>query len=86
MNWRQPGPAKIYEFDRQTNQYLTQISTQLFQCYQDVRDLLVFSCYTGISYIDIMNLTEDNILLGIDGGNWVFTHRQKTKRLFEIRF
>lgn len=44
-----------------------------------VRDLFVFSCYTGISYIDIMNLTQDNILLGIDGGNWIFTHRQKTK-------
>jgi site-specific recombinase XerD len=49
-----------------------------------VRDLFVFSCYTGISYIDIMNLTEDNILLGIDGGNWIFTRRQKTKSKVKI--
>ncbi|MEE9364572.1 MAG: site-specific integrase [Cellulophaga sp.] len=44
-----------------------------------VRDLFVFSCYTGIAYIDIMNLSKDNILKGIDGGNWIFTNRQKTK-------
>ena len=44
-----------------------------------VRDLFVFSCYTGISYADIMNLTPDNIHKGIDGQNWIMTQRQKTK-------
>lgn len=44
-----------------------------------VRDLFVFSCYTGISYIDIMQLTKENIHLGIDGNNWIITKRQKTK-------
>ena len=43
-----------------------------------VRDLFVFSCYTGISYSDIMNLTKDHIHLGIDGNNWIITKRQKT--------
>ncbi|MBS9461653.1 site-specific integrase [Flagellimonas sp. 389] len=44
-----------------------------------VRDLFIFSCYTGIAYIDIMNLTNDNILKGIDGNDWIFMNRQKTK-------
>lgn len=44
-----------------------------------VRDLFVFSCYTGISYADIMSLTRSNILKGIDGNDWIFTDRQKTK-------
>lgn len=44
-----------------------------------VRDLFVFSCYTGISYADIINLTTDNIHKGIDGQNWIMTQRQKTK-------
>lgn len=43
-----------------------------------VRDLFVFSCYTGISYADIMKLSLDNISMGIDGRNWVVTRRQKT--------
>ncbi len=44
-----------------------------------VRDLFIFSCYTGISYVDIMNLTESHIIKGIDGSNWIMTKRQKTK-------
>jgi site-specific recombinase XerD len=44
-----------------------------------VRDLFIFSCYTGISYVDIMNLTENHIVKGIDGSNWIMTKRQKTK-------
>jgi len=44
-----------------------------------VRDLFVFSCYTGIAYVDIMSLSNDNIIKGIDGNDWIFTNRQKTK-------
>ena len=43
-----------------------------------VRDLFIFSCYTGLSYADIIKLTEDNIVMGIDGSNWIVTKRQKT--------
>ncbi len=43
-----------------------------------VRDIFLFSCYTGLCYIDIFNLTKDNISIGIDGKKWIFTHRQKT--------
>ncbi|MFH4967427.1 site-specific integrase [Gaetbulibacter sp. M240] len=49
-----------------------------------VRDLFVFSCYTGISYIDIMNLSESNLIKGIDGGTWIVTNRQKTKTKVKI--
>jgi len=49
-----------------------------------VRDLFVFSCYTGITYIDIMNLSNDNIIKGIDGEDWIFTNRQKTKSPIKI--
>jgi integrase/recombinase XerD len=44
-----------------------------------VRDFFVFSCYTGISYVDIMNLTTNNLVIGMDGCNWIMTKRQKTK-------
>lgn len=43
-----------------------------------VKDLFIFSCYTGLSYVDVMQLNEDNIALGIDGGKWIITNRQKT--------
>ena len=43
-----------------------------------IKDIFLFSCYTGISYIDIFNLTPHNITMGIDGEKWIFTNRQKT--------
>lgn len=49
-----------------------------------VKDLFVFSCYTGISYVDIVQLTEDNIVIGIDGSPWIMAKRVKTGAPFKI--
>ncbi|MGY8911510.1 MAG: site-specific integrase, partial [Flavobacteriales bacterium] len=49
-----------------------------------VKDLFLFSCYTGLSYIDVMNLNEDNIAIGIDGARWIITNRQKTHNKVKI--
>jgi len=43
-----------------------------------VRDVFVFSCYTRLAYVDIDNLTPDNLDKGIDGKLWIQTYRQKT--------
>jgi Site-specific recombinase XerD len=44
-----------------------------------VRDLFLFSCYTGLAFIDVFQLTPSHIAKGIDGNNWIFTSRQKTE-------
>ena len=44
-----------------------------------VRDIFIFSCFTGLAYIDVKQLTLDNISLGIDGDKWIFKNRQKTE-------
>ncbi len=43
-----------------------------------VRDIFLFSCYTGLAYIDVKQLSNLNINIGIDGFKWIFTNRQKT--------
>ena len=43
------------------------------------KDLFVFSCYTGLAYIDIINLTTSNLCIGMDGEHWIKTFRQKTE-------
>ena len=43
-----------------------------------VRDLFLFSCFTGLSYIDIKNLHEENIQHLFDGCWWVIVRRHKT--------
>jgi len=45
---------------------------------QQVKDLFVFSGYTGLAYIDKLNLKSTDIRKGIDGGEWIFTASQKT--------
>lgn len=49
-----------------------------------VRDLFVFSCYTGISYSDIMGLTKNNLIIGMDGKSWIATKRLKTKTTVRV--
>lgn len=49
-----------------------------------VRDIFLFSCFTGLAYIDVKNLTKSHISIGIDGGKWIFTHRQKTESASKI--
>ncbi len=49
-----------------------------------VRDLFIFSCYTGLAYVDVMKLTPQNLAIGIDGESWLMTHRQKTEESVKI--
>lgn len=44
-----------------------------------VRDIFVFSCFTGLAYIDVYNLKENNIRTSFDGKLWIMTKRQKTE-------
>lgn len=50
-----------------------------------VRDMFAFSCYTGLSYIDVSGLTTDHIQHDNAGNLWVMTKRQKTKVPINIR-
>ncbi|GGA90168.1 site-specific integrase [Puia dinghuensis] len=43
-----------------------------------VKDIFLFSCYTGLAYADVKKLRRSEIGLGVDGNYWIFTHRQKT--------
>lgn len=43
-----------------------------------IRDIFHFSCYTGLAYIDIKNLREENLCKGFDGNIWIMTNRRKT--------
>lgn len=49
-----------------------------------VRDIFIFSCFTGLAYIDVQQLSRDNISIGIDGDKWIFKNRQKTDTTSKI--
>ncbi len=53
--------------------------------YELVRDLFIFSVFTGLSYADVKKLTTDNLQTFFDGNLWIITRRQKTNTDSNIR-
>jgi len=43
-----------------------------------VRDIFLFSCYTGLAYADVNKLKRNEIVKGSDGEMWIVTKRLKT--------
>jgi len=43
-----------------------------------VRDIFLFSCYTGLAYADVKKLKRSEIIIGVDGEEWLVSRRQKT--------
>lgn len=87
MEWMIKDPFEKYQlrFTKVDRGYLTaeemaMIENKEFKIsrLQWVRDLFIFSCYTGLAYIDVMNLTPNHISIGIDGEQWLSTCRQKS--------
>jgi site-specific recombinase XerD len=49
-----------------------------------VRDVFVFSCFTGLAYIDVFNLRENNIRTVFDDSLWVIGKRVKTGVTYRV--
>lgn len=49
-----------------------------------VRDMFVFCCFTGLCYIDLYNLTYDDIKI-INGKMWLIGDRQKTRSPYYVK-
>lgn len=86
-DWLQKYPflahkVKIKEVKRDflTQEELDRINQKKFSTgrLELVKDIFVFCCYTGLSYVDLAKLTPNNIDIGIDGDQWLFVDRTKT--------
>ena len=42
-----------------------------------MRDMFLFMCFTGLSYVDLKAITYDNIHTDSDGGTWLMGNRIK---------
>ncbi len=49
-----------------------------------IRDMFLFSCYTGIPYGDMRKLTDEDISIAEDGEVWIKSSREKTGVDYEI--
>lgn len=88
MEWIPKDPFQQYSLKFQkvdkaflTIQELTTVETRELpiQKLHLARDLFIFSCYTGLAYVDLMNLTQAHICIGFDGNLWLKSARKKTE-------
>lgn len=87
-----PFKQQSLHLDKVDRGYLTaeeiaRIQTKEFesQRLERIRDIFLFSCYTGLAYIDIYNLSSEHLKIWSDGSQWISFRRQKTKVPFNVR-
>ena len=63
-----------------TEDELEKISKKKFasERINQVRDIFLFCCHTGLAFVDVKKLKASEIGIGIDGSKWIFALRQKT--------
>jgi site-specific recombinase XerD len=90
--FRDPYIGFKMSFEKHSREYLEKeeidiIYHKKFQSksLERVRDVFVFSCYTGLSYSDIVELKAENIRTAFDNNLWIMGQRQKTGVKFNVR-
>lgn len=93
LEWTIKNPFQKFQlkFDKYDRQYLTDRELVLIENtyfnqerLERVKDIFVFSCYTGLSYIDVKELTIHQIVKRMDNKLWIHTKREKTDETVKI--
>jgi len=78
FNWK----ARLKIVDRE---FLSEVEIQAImekeistQRLDQVKDIFIFCCFTGLAYADVKKLNENDVVIGIDGDRWIKTKRTKT--------
>lgn len=92
--WSKNDPLAGYKlhFEKVDRGYLTdeeldRLENKVFAMkrLEVIRDLFLFSCYTGLAYIDLKHLSADMLRRWPDGNLWIDTKRQKTDVPVHVR-
>ncbi len=95
LQWIAVNPYDVYQLSlkrykrpKLTIDELMMIEAKEFSspslCY--IRDLFLFSCYTGLAYADVMALSYENFETGSNGQYWCKIYRQKSEELAVVPF
>jgi len=93
LEWLEKDPFHQYRlnFQKHNRSYLSERELELIEettfkgaGHEKVRNIFLFSCYTGLAYIDVKQLLAEQLVLGIDGNYWLHTKREKTNEIVKI--
>lgn len=82
--FRNPFINYKIEDEKSERGYLTQREVEILMNWkldkklERTRDVFIFCCFTGLSYIDVFKLTKEQVNLSIDGQQWIMGKREKT--------
>tara|TARA_R110002012_G_scaffold286628_1_gene478257 strand:+ start:1750 stop:2970 length:1221 start_codon:yes stop_codon:yes gene_type:complete len=78
IHWKATWKHQEREFLTQREMNVLEKKVFKVQRLEQVKDIFLFCCYTGLAYADVEKLNSDDILLGVDGRRWIKTKRKKT--------
>lgn len=93
LEWMEKNPFNQFQlkYNKYDRQFLDEEELEQLESaemgnkrLERIRDCFVFSCYTGLSYVDVKELNSDNIVKGIDGNHWISTKREKTDKPVKV--
>lgn len=91
-DFKDPFRKFKFHFDEADRDFLTieQIAVIInkkfkSQRLQLVKDMFIFSCFTGLSFAEMCSLSKEDIKETFDGSIWIIDRRKKTKNQFKVR-
>ncbi|MBQ53226.1 MULTISPECIES: site-specific integrase [Leeuwenhoekiella] len=78
INWK--GKLKIVEREFLTEDEIQRIIEKELHTprLDQVKDIFLFSCFTGLAYADVKKLSQNDKIIGVDGTLWIKINRSKT--------
>lgn len=92
-DWLQKDPFANIKFrqdevhvDFLTIEELNKIMEKNLPCkrLEQVRDVFIFCCFTGLAFVDVKGLRQEHITKGNNGDMWIRKPRQKTNNMCNI--
>lgn len=78
LHWK--GKLKIVDREFLTEKELQNLVEKEFEVprLNQVKEIFVFCCFTGLAYADVKKLSKNNIIYGPTGDKWIKINRSKT--------
>lgn len=93
QNYLVKDPFMLYKAKREKKEvvYLDNIELQKLENHyfeikrvQQIKDLFIFCCYTGLGFTEMINLKNSDIIKGFDGETWLDIRRNKTQKNYRV--
>ena len=93
QNYLAKDPFILYKAKREKKEviFLDSIELQKLENHyfeikrvQQIKDLFIFCCYTGLGFTEMINLKTSDIIKGFDGELWLDIRRNKTQKSYRV--